>query len=389
MAEDIKQTIVERIRKIMETAGRTEAEMLTAQNLCQKLMMRYNIDKNDIFVSDTDIGITFIDNTFEGHETRYWTWDLLCRIGNPYSVQVVRTEKWDKITGVKSEVYKLVGSKDDREMVKTIFDNILPVIRASRKLRWKEYMRRVPKAQQTKPATFAKSYFNGYGIGIYEKLKGEREEFLRNMAEEEAAQKANQTEEERLQLEAKLRLDAANMPEGANSMELMALSGQQGTVAKWNAIVKRKRELVDDFMKQEFSEAEPETDRKSKRHSDDAFQSGYVDGKQRYHGHQLSNGEENIDDVTYENIEQILSAQIVWPKIRKALVITNDNRDPKILLPVLKKLVTVQEYKAFEIFINWCYKSDNFQFAGGNFTWAVSMCAAKMKGGPINHNVTN
>lgn len=291
-----KQSIVEKIRKIMETAGRTEAEMMTAQALVQRLMMRYNIDKNDVFVSDGDIGITEIENTYEGHETKYWTWDLLCSIGRPYTVNVIRTSRYSSIKNEQEEVYRLIGSKEDRDMVKTIFENILPVIRASRKLRWKEYQKRVAKEEQTKPATFAKSYFRGYGIGLYDKLKADRDEFLKNMNEEDEARTANQTEEEKLQIETRLRLGTENGI-NSNTMELIALQATLSSSAKWEMIVRRKVELVDEFMQREFGEIPENTDRKSKSHSDDAYESGYVDGKQRYQGHQIGEPDETLNDI--------------------------------------------------------------------------------------------
>lgn len=296
-----KQTIVERIRKIMESAGRTEAEMLTAQNLCQKLMMRYNIDKSDVFVSDGDIGISEVENTFEGHETRYWTWDLLCRIGSPYNVEIVRTEKRrpvmenERLVGYeKYEIYRLVGSKEDREIVQSIFTNILPVIRASRKLRWKEYQKRIPKKEQTKPATFAKSYFTGYGVGLYDKLKAERDEFLRDM-EDETSTSNSETNEENLGLDGKLSLDEAiqNINNSILKGGLVVSEKKLLNTAqqKWEMIVARKKQLVDDFMKTQFAKATEENDRKSKKQSLDAYESGYVDGKHRYHGHQLDSAE--------------------------------------------------------------------------------------------------
>lgn len=300
-----KQTILERIRKIMETAGRTEAEMLTAQNLCQKLMMKYNIDKADIFVSDTDIGITEVENTFEGHETRYWTWELLCRIGSPYSVQIIRTEKRRPVTFEKYEIYRLIGSNEDREIVKSIFENILPVIRASRKLRWKEYQKRTPKNQQTKPATFAKSYFNGYGAGLYDKLKKDREDFLRDMEDENPTKtqttetetaETETTDTENLGIEGKLSLDEAiqkinnDLLTGVVVAEKSLNAAQQ----KWEMIIARKKQLVDEFIKKEFENAKDAKDRQSTQsNNSDAFESGYVDGKNRYHGHQIGNEEIN------------------------------------------------------------------------------------------------
>lgn len=307
MAEEVnKQNIVEKIRKIMETAGRTEAEMMTAQALVQRLMMRYNIDKNDFFVSDGDIGITSVENTYEGHETKYWTWDLLNSIGRPYTVNVLRSIKVNQLTGEREEVYRLIGSKEDRDMVKSIFENILPVIRASRKLRWKEYQKRVASEEQTKPATFAKSYFKGYGIGLYDKLKADRDEFLKNMNEEDAAAaKQNQTEEEKLQIETRLRLGAAeNGITDSNTMELIALQATLSSSAKWEMIVRRKIELVNEFIEKEFKHVHENTDRKSKSHSDDAFESGYVDGKQRYQGHQIGEADVTLNDDLFNGNEE-------------------------------------------------------------------------------------
>lgn len=400
MSESIydKQTIVERIRKIMESSGRTEGELLIAQNLCQKLMMRYNINKNDLFVSDGDIGILEVENTFEGHETRYWTWDLLCRIGAPYNVQVTRTTKYKEFTNERYEVYKLIGSNEDREIVKTIFDNILPVIRASRKLRWKEYQKRTPKDEQTLPATFAKSYFNGYGMGLFEKLKAERDEFLRTMTDDETND-SNESMSDKPELDTRLQLDAA-----IDAINGIVTGNKQGLVVankgllnaaqqKWEMIVVRKKQLVDDYIKNNMK-TNYANDRKSKKQAfSDAFESGYVDGKQKYHGRQLEAAEEI--EITHENIQDILAKStrdgnkvsiILWPAIEAALTETNDSRHPKKLLPALKPKVTPTQYKALEIFVNWCYKCDpKVIFTAGNYHWTVAMCAAKMKGGPINH----
>ena len=293
--EKIKQTIVERIRKIMETAGRTEAELLTAQNLCQKLMLRYNINKSELFVSDGDIGISEVENTYEGHETKYWTWDLLCRIGAPYNIEVIRTIKYNHEKMANDEIYRLIGSNEDREMVKSIFENILPVIRSSRKLRWKEYTKRTPKLHQMKPATFAKSYFNGYGVGLYDKLKAEREDFLRNMTDDDAPDSGmfntdfnsnensnenstdSNTDTDTDTVKEKLPLDAAieninGLIAGGNKQALISTAQQ-----KWELIVARKKKLIEEFMEKEFEEPiKDANDRKSKKqYAGDAFQSGY------------------------------------------------------------------------------------------------------------------
>lgn len=294
MSEFNKQTIVERIRKIMETAGRTEAEMLTAQNLCQKLMLRYNIDNAEIFVSDGDIGILEVENTFEGHETRYWTWDLLCRIGSPYNVEVIRTERSRPITFEKYEVYRLIGSTEDRQIVKSIFENILPVIRASRKLRWKEYTKRIPKKERVLPATFAKSYFNGYGFGLFDKLKADREDFFRSMDEENVTNFNSDTDENDIENDIENENKIPDVDDAIEKINNLVLdAGKQnklvsGSQQKWELVVARKKQLVDEYIKKEFSHAEDAKDRQSKKHnSTDAFESGYVDGKQKHHGFQL------------------------------------------------------------------------------------------------------
>jgi hypothetical protein len=289
-----KQSIVERIRKIMETSGRTEAEKLTAQKLCQKLMMRYNIEDKEIFVSDGDIGINEVENTFEGHETRYWTWDLLQAIATPYNVRIIKTQKRRPITFERYEIYRLVGSKDDRDMVTIIFNNILPVIRSSRKLRWKEYQKITHKDIQVRPATYAKSYFAGYVCGLYEKLQAEREDFLKDMEQNDpgtAEQKSNAA-----QLEMRLRLGGGKVASITNT-DLALYGSNLPAAARWALIVARKREMVDEFIEHEIPNLGTETPRESKKRSHNAYESGFADGKQRYHGRQLGNEDLNTDDV--------------------------------------------------------------------------------------------
>ena len=96
---------------------------------------------------------------------------------------------------------------------------------------------------------------------------------------------------------------------------------------------------------------------------------------------------QNNNTITHENLQEIL-VKTLWAKIQEGLTETNNSRHPKKLLPVLKAKVTPIQYKALEIFVNWCYSCEpKVVFTAGNFDWTVAMCAAKMKGGEITHSI--
>lgn len=185
--------ILEKIRKLFQITienGSTEGEVENALKMAQQLMMRHNIDENEIILSPLDIDITYVENQYKSNEPKYWFWDLLITIGKCYSCEVT------KITKQNKAVYKIIGMNTDREIVKEIFDKILPILRNLNNIRYKEYVakkmnelgiqkRDYPAAFLVKhkhiisKQVFTGSYIKGFLLGLSSRLKKDAEDFLK------------------------------------------------------------------------------------------------------------------------------------------------------------------------------------------------------------------
>lgn len=184
--------ILEKIRKLFQITienGSTEGEVENALKMAQQLMMRHNIDENEIILSPLDIDITYVENQYKSNEPKYWFWDLLITIGKCYSCEVTQITKQGK------KVYKIIGTNTDREIVKEIFDKILPILRNLNNTRYKEYIAKRRKELGINKGdyplyflirykhiiskqVFTGSYIKGFLSGLSLRLMKDAEDFL-------------------------------------------------------------------------------------------------------------------------------------------------------------------------------------------------------------------
>lgn len=185
--------ILEKIRKLLAVTkenGATEGEVENAMKLAQRLMMQHNIDESEINISPLDIDELKIENEYLSNEPKYWIWDLLNVIGKSYTCMVTRSGN-----NLRGYFYRVVGTNQDRIIVKEIFLTLLPVVRNLTAIRWKEYIKtirgKLPEEYRKIPipilirngvcvskSVFTGSYLTGFNSGLYNRLKKDREEFL-------------------------------------------------------------------------------------------------------------------------------------------------------------------------------------------------------------------
>lgn len=185
--------ILDKIRKLFQVTienGATEGEVENALKMAQQLMMRHNIDENEILLSPLDIDITYVENQYKSNEPKYWFWDLLITIGKCYSCEVTQ------VTIGGKKVYKIIGTNTDREIVKEIFDKILPILRNLNNIRYKEYVAKkrndlgiqkgdypldflVRYRHIISKSVFTGSYIKGFLSGLSSRLQNDQDEFLK------------------------------------------------------------------------------------------------------------------------------------------------------------------------------------------------------------------
>lgn len=173
---------IEKVRKLMEFTvenGATEAEVENAIKAAQRLMMKHNLDQKDIEVTSNDVNITSIKSTWDKKvlalEIKSFENSLLTVIGNIYSCKIIITRGYLKTEEFPQgrNTYDIVGLPEDREMVKTIFESILPQIRNLYKTRYKESDKSISQFK------FTSSYCLGFLEGLKEKMSADRETFLK------------------------------------------------------------------------------------------------------------------------------------------------------------------------------------------------------------------
>lgn len=168
---EVELSAIEKIRKLMEFSienGATEAEVESAMKLAQKLMIKHNLEHQDLAVTSKDVNTTVVESTWLGRtimvETRSFENRLLNLLGNVYSCKVVVTR--DKARNTDS--YSIVGLPDDRKILISIYESILPQIRTLARKRFKESDRTLSEFK------FTTSYQSGFLEGMREKLAVDR-----------------------------------------------------------------------------------------------------------------------------------------------------------------------------------------------------------------------
>lgn len=184
MTQEKESKILKLIRALMDKTvenGATQEEMEAALTKAQELMRKHQIEQDDIFVSANDIDETVVENRYQGYEGKYWLWELLRVIGSSYQCRVIRYSKYDLSHRGKYEkvaVYRIIGTEEDRAVVKTLFERVVPMIRELSKSRWKQYLSETKEWERSNNAMFTRSYITGFMAGLSEKLNEERSQYF-------------------------------------------------------------------------------------------------------------------------------------------------------------------------------------------------------------------
>ena len=163
---------IEKIRKLMEFSvenGATEAEVENAVKLAQRLMLKHNLEKSDIKITVEDISELDIPCTWKkGTESKLFLHDLLRVIADSLNCRVIRMN-----TNTPKATYRIVGLTEDREMTNQIFHSVLPQVRHLTKDRYKE------SSKELSIVRFTISYQAGFISGLNQKLKADKEEYIK------------------------------------------------------------------------------------------------------------------------------------------------------------------------------------------------------------------
>ncbi len=174
--------VLDKIRALLAKTtenGASENEMEQALIMARKLMAQHSIEESDIFMSKDDISEELIKESNIGEEHKMWQWDLLITIGEGYNCSVTRA-------GKVKYFWRITGFTEDKIVVKTIFETIVPQIRALYKRRYKDY-----KATADFPISygvFVRNYIVGFNSGLASKLAKSKKEIFQ--IPEQAAQYA-------------------------------------------------------------------------------------------------------------------------------------------------------------------------------------------------------
>lgn len=178
---------IEKIRKLMEFStenGATESEVENAMKAAQRLMMKFNLEQDDVKSEKGEINFTIIESTWkDGMEAKSFEIRLLNIISRTNSCKAIIYNRHLKVAPWKEEYYKVCGETVDREVVVMTFQSILAQIRAITKRRYKESDKSLSQFR------FTTSYQSGFLVGLNQKLQSDKESFL-NMSME-ASEKAS------------------------------------------------------------------------------------------------------------------------------------------------------------------------------------------------------
>jgi hypothetical protein len=192
-----KEQVLEKIRKLLalaDDAGASEGEVENALKMAQRLMIKHQIEEDEIKISIDDIGEEFVEQNWVAGERKYFAWDVLCVIGKRYSVQVI------KKGSVANFRYRVIGDRTSRKITIDTFQKLMPFIRALAKQRYKEYESKSADLSSLSPLLrmlagdfgvsekvtwkkFLPNYMAGYLQGLDERLQKDLEN--ENISDEE------------------------------------------------------------------------------------------------------------------------------------------------------------------------------------------------------------
>lgn len=175
-----REKALAKVRKMFALAndnGASEGEIENALKMAQILMSKFNIEQGEVDLSPDDIDIEEQENERLQCERKYWMWDLLTVIGEAYDCNVIRSKRFDKT------FYKIIGTNQDRILVKELFLMTVPMIRnlyAQRYLERKKYLKENPLEAALTPLPvrhfFIASYVEGFIDGLKIKMRKTKED---------------------------------------------------------------------------------------------------------------------------------------------------------------------------------------------------------------------
>ncbi len=164
---------IEKVRKLMEFSvenGATEAEVEAAVKAAHRLMMKHNLDSQDIEVTSKDVNTTKIESTWVDRvETRPFESRLLILLCKHFNCKKVS----ERNRATNKDSYNIIGLPEDRQAVVTTYNSILPQIRVLANKRFKESDRTLSEFR------FTTSYQSGFLAGLDEKMEADKTGFFK------------------------------------------------------------------------------------------------------------------------------------------------------------------------------------------------------------------
>jgi len=137
----------------------------SAMKAAQRLMIKYNIDQKDIELTSNDINKTIIKSTWVDRvETRSFELRLLLLLSSMFTTRVIK----DRNKATNTDSYILIGMKDDRQAVESMYNSILPQIRTITHKRFLESTRELSEFR------FTSAYQTGFIDGMREKMTADK-----------------------------------------------------------------------------------------------------------------------------------------------------------------------------------------------------------------------
>lgn len=129
--------ILDKIRKLLAKAndsGVSQEEMETFLAAAQRLQLKYNIESEALELDVTDFGHEMIDSTKQKRESRGFEGKLLQTIANANNCKILWNSYGKTIMG-----YQLIGSHDNRVVVKEMFKVCIERFRSYAQPRYKQF----------------------------------------------------------------------------------------------------------------------------------------------------------------------------------------------------------------------------------------------------------
>ena len=204
--------VLEKIRKLIaksKCSASSESEVEVCMKMAQKLMMQYNLDQTDIDIHISDINKEIIHSElwkYYKFKTANFEWNLLDTIAKSFNCRVFKGEDYDFDSSdwkkTKKDRLTIIGTYDNRIVVKELYDSCVLNFLSFSELRYKEYIEKrkkevlevfgkigidekitIKNLEKRKlihsKKTFISSYLIGCVNGIYTYLECQKDEILK------------------------------------------------------------------------------------------------------------------------------------------------------------------------------------------------------------------